>query len=245
MDGVNREAQRGENMEAGRSRFVLFAAALLAAAVFSLGGPALRADTAAPVIVAFGDSLTAGYQLPQSEAFPTQLQEALEARGKEVEVINAGVSGDTAAGGLSRFDWAVPENADAIILELGANDALRGLSPAETKASLEKIIKQAKARGLPVLLAGMEAPRNMGKDYVEEFHAIYPDLAEEYDLIFYPFFLDGVAMEDELTLGDGMHPNGDGVARIVDGIMPKVEELLDQVKAQREAAAPASASPKL
>ncbi|MFD0985973.1 arylesterase [Methyloligella solikamskensis] len=231
-------------MKAASARLVLFAAMLLMAAL-ALPGLAVRADTTPPVIVAFGDSLTAGYQLPQSEAFPSQLQEALEARGQKAEVVNAGVSGDTAAGGLARFDWAVPEGADAIILELGANDALRGLSPAETKASLEKIIKQAKARGLPVLLAGMEAPRNMGKDYVEEFHAIYPDLAEEYDLIFYPFFLDGVAMEDQLTLGDGMHPNGEGVAKIVDGIMPKVEELLAEVKARREASASGSPSPKL
>ncbi|ODA66222.1 Arylesterase precursor [Methyloligella halotolerans] len=232
-------------MKARRGRLIPFAASILAAVTLVFASGPVFAEPSPPVIVALGDSLTAGYQLPQAEAFPAQLQEALEARGQKVEVVNAGVSGDTAAGGLSRFDWAVPENADAIILELGANDALRGLSPAEAKASLAKIIEQAKARDLPVLLAGMEAPRNMGKDYVEEFHAIYPALAEQYDLILYPFFLDGVAMDDTLTLSDGMHPNGDGVAKIVDGIMPKVEELLGEVRAQREASAPASPSPKL
>ncbi|XSG81925.1 MAG: arylesterase [Methyloligella sp. ZOD6] len=229
-------------MKAASLRLVSIAAWLLATVLIPGFAP-LRADTSPPVIVALGDSLTAGYQLPQSEAFPAQLQEALKARGQTVEVINAGVSGDTAAGGLSRFDWAVPEEADAIILELGANDALRGLKPDETRQSLEKIIRQAKARGLPVLLAGMEAPRNMGKDYVEEFHAIYPALAEKHDLIFYPFFLDGVAMDEQLTLSDGMHPNGEGVAKIVEGILPKVEQLLAEVEASREAAAPAS--PKL
>ena len=147
-------------------------------------------------------------------------------------MVNAGVSGDTAAAGLARLDWALPDDASAVIIELGANDALQGLDPAATKATLEKIITEVKARGLPILLAGMEAPRNLGKEYVAAFGAIYPDLAARYDLILYPFFLDGVALDDHLTLNDGMHPNAEGVARIVDGILPKVEELLAQVAAK-------------
>ncbi len=207
---------------------------LVAAATLlgSLGLHAKAAETREPVIVALGDSLTAGLGLPQSKAFPAQLEAALKARGQEVKVVNAGVSGDTAAAGLARLDWALPDDASAVIIELGANDALEGLDPAATKATLEKIITQVKARGLPILLAGMEAPRNLGKEYVAEFGAIYPDLAARYDLILYPFFLDGVALDDNLTLNDGMHPNAQGVARIVQGILPKVEELLRQVDAK-------------
>jgi acyl-CoA thioesterase I len=193
---------------------------------------AIAADTQAPVIIAFGDSLTAGLGLPQEQSFPAQLEAALKARGTEATVINAGVSGDTAAAGLARLDWAMPDDASAVIVELGANDALQGLDPAATKATLEKIITELKARGLPILLAGMEAPRNLGQDYVDQFRALYADLAQRYDLILYPFFLDGVALDDNYTLGDGLHPNAEGVARIVDGILPKVEELLAKAKPQ-------------
>ena len=185
-----------------------------------------RAVAGTPVIVAFGDSLTAGFGLQNSDSFPAQLEKALKARGQEVKVINAGVSGDTAAAGLARLDWALPDDASGVIIELGANDALQGLDPAATKATLEKIITDVKARGLPILLAGMEAPRNLGKDYVEQFRALYADLATRYDLILYPFFLDGVALDDKYLMGDGLHPNAAGVARIVEGILPKVEELL-------------------
>jgi acyl-CoA thioesterase-1 len=184
------------------------------------------------VIVAFGDSLTAGFGLRNSDSFPAQLEKALRARGQEVKVINAGVSGDTTAAGLARLDWALPDEASAVIIELGANDALLGLDPAATKATLEKIVAQVKGRGLPILLAGMEAPRNLGKDYVERFRAMYEDLAERYDLILYPFFLDGVALDDKYLMDDGLHPNVEGVARIVEGILPKVEELLARAKPQ-------------
>jgi acyl-CoA thioesterase I len=200
-----------------------------------LGASGLHANEAAarePVIVAFGDSLTAGLGLAESEAFPAQLEQALRARGQDVKIINAGVSGDTAAAGLARLNWALPDDASAIIIELGANDALQGLDPQATKAVLEKIITEVKARGLPILLAGMEAPPNMGKEYAAAFRALYADLAQRYDLVLYPFFLDGVALDDRLTLEDGMHPNAQGVARIVQGILPKVEELLDRVKAK-------------
>ena len=205
---------------------VVAAGILLAASGLS----ASQGAAATPVIVAFGDSLTAGLGLPEKDSFPAQLERALKARGQEVKVVNAGVSGDTAAAGLARLDWAMPDDASAVIVELGANDALQGLDPAATKVTLEKIITELKARGLPILLAGMEAPRNMGKDYVDQFRALYADLATSYDLILYPFFLDGVALDDKYTLGDGLHPNAEGVARIVDGILPKVEELLAKVK---------------
>lgn len=190
------------------------------------------AAAGAPVIVAFGDSLTAGFGLPESESFPAQLEKALKARGQDVKVINAGVSGDTAAAGLARLDWALPDDASAVIIELGANDALQGLDPAATKATLEKIVTEVKGRRLPILLAGMEAPRNLGKEYVDQFRAIYADLATRYDLILYPFFLDGVALDDKYLLGDGLHPNAQGVARIVEGILPKVEELLARANAK-------------
>jgi acyl-CoA thioesterase I len=142
------------------------------------------------------------------------------------------VSGDTAAAGLARLDWALPGDASGVIIELGANDALQGLDPAATKTTLEKMITEIKARGLPILLAGMEAPRNLGKDYTEQFRALYADLAARYDLILYPFFLDGVALDDKYLMNDGLHPNAEGVARIVEGILPKVEELLAKAKPQ-------------
>jgi len=214
-------------MKRGALATAVVAAGMLLAAS---GPPAGQAAAAAPVIVAFGDSLTAGLGLPEKDSFPAQLERALKARGQEVKVINAGVSGDTASAGLARLDWAMPDDASAVIVELGANDALQGLDPAATKATLEKIITELKARGLPILLAGMEAPPNLGKEYVEQFRALYADLAQRYDLILYPFFLDGVALDDQYTLGDGMHPNAEGVARIVDGILPKVEELLAKAK---------------
>ena len=185
-----------------------------------------RAVAGTPVIVAFGDSLTAGFGLQNSDSFPAQLEKALKARGQDVKIVNAGASGDTVAAGLARLDWALPDDASGVIIELGANDALQGLDPVATKATLEQMITKIKARGLPILLAGMEAPRNLGKDYVEQFRALYADLATRYDLILYPFFLDGVALDDKYLMGDGLHPNAAGVARIVEGILPKVEELL-------------------
>lgn len=213
-------------MKRGVLGLVVIAAGMLLAA--ALHGN--QAAAGAPVIVAFGDSLIAGFGLPQNEAFPAQLENALKARGQEVTVVNAGVSGDTAAAGLARLDWALPDDASAVIIELGANDALQGLDPAATRATLEKMITDIKARGLPILLAGMEAPRNMGEQYVNQFRALYEDLAKRYDLVFYPFFLDGVALDDKYLLGDGLHPNAQGVARIVEGILPKIEELLAKTK---------------
>jgi len=202
----------------------------LAGAITSL----FAATPAAPIrIVVLGDSLSAGYGLPPGDAFPVQLERRLKEKGAHIEIANAGVSGDTTAGGLARLDWAVPDGTDAVILELGANDALRGLDPARARSNLEAIITRLKAKDIDVLLAGMMAPGNMGEQYANTFNAIFPDLAAKHGLIFYPFFLQGVALRHNLNLGDGIHPNGKGVATIVDGIMPKVEELIARVKARR------------
>jgi len=187
-------------------------------------------------IVVLGDSLAAGFQLKASDAFPAQLERALKARGHNVEIINAGVSGDTTAGGLERLKWAVPEATDAVILELGANDALRGLDPARARANLEKIILELKGSGMEVLLAGMLAPRNLGPNYSRAFDAIYPELASKHALLLYPFFLDGIAFEAKLNLGDGIHPNGSGVAEITRRIVPHVEQLIERVRNKRAAA---------
>ncbi len=186
------------------------------------------AATAGTTIVALGDSLTAGYGLPQGQGFAVQLQDALRARGHDVSVIDAGVSGDTARGGLARLDWSVPVDADAVIVELGANDALRGLDPAITRQALSDIVKRLKARGHQVLLAGMRAPPNLGDEYTARFDAIYGDLAAQEKVLLYPFFLEGVAADPALNQADGIHPNADGVARIVEKILPAVEALIAQ-----------------
>lgn len=181
-------------------------------------------------IVALGDSLTAGYGLAGDAAFPAQLQKALKAKGHDVSIVNAGVSGDTSTGGLDRLAWSVPEDTDGVILELGANDALRGVDPRVTTTTLEKIIERLTQRRIPVLLAGMQSPRNMGADYVKAFDAIYPALASKYQLVFYPFFLAGVATDPKLNQGDGMHPNAAGVGVIVQRMLPSVEELIARAR---------------
>lgn len=196
-------------------------------------GTAFAADAAPIRIVALGDSLTAGYMLKPSEAFPAQLAEALKAKGIEVDIANAGVSGDTTAAGLERFDWAIPEGTEAVIVELGANDALRGIDPDETRKNLDAILARLGERKIAVLLAGMAAPKNWGRDYEARFSAIYTDLAEKHGALLYPFFLEGVALDAKLNLQDGLHPTGPGVGVIVDGILPKVEELIDRVRKQR------------
>ena len=183
-------------------------------------------------VVAFGDSLTAGYQLPASAAFPVQLERVLKAKGIAAEVVNAGVSGDTASGGLARLDWSVPEGTDAVIVELGANDMLRGVDPKLTRTALDEIVRRLKARRIEVLLCGMRAQRNLGPDYARAFDAIYPELAAEHDLLLYPFFLEGVVADRKLNQGDGLHPTADGVAKIVAGILPQVEALLARVRAR-------------
>lgn len=182
-------------------------------------------------LLAIGDSLIAGYGLPPGEGFVPRLQAALDARGRSVRVIDAGVSGDTTAGGLARLDWALAENPDAVLLELGANDGLRGLPPQQVRANLNAILDRLAARNIPVLLAGMLAPPNFGAAYGREFVAVFQDLARERpDLIFYPFFLEGVAGDRALNQPDGIHPNEQGVAKVVRGILPAVEQLLDRVR---------------
>jgi acyl-CoA thioesterase-1 len=198
---------------------------------------ALAQGKADPVrIVVLGDSLVAGFQLKASDAFPAQLQRALAAKGHAVEVINAGVSGDTTANGLARLRWAVPERTDAVILELGANDALRGLDPVRAKANLDKIISTLKADGTQVLLAGMIAPRNLGAEYTTAFNGMYAELARKHGIDLYPFFLDGVVLNGGLNLDDGIHPNAQGVTEITRRILPKVEALIGRVRSTRTAA---------
>ena len=214
-------------------RRVSLVALLVAILLCAAAQPKSEAKEQEMVVVALGDSLTAGLGLPQSESFPEKLEATLKAQGRNVTMVNAGVSGDTVSAALDRLDWALPPNTSAVIVELGGNDALQGLPPAEIETSLAKIIERVKAKGLPVLIAGMESPRNMGKDYVDQFHAIYRDLAERYGALLYPFFLDGVALDPGLMQEDGIHPNAKGVDRIVQGILPKVDELLTQVENQR------------
>ena len=192
--------------------------------------PASAADGPIRTIMAFGDSLTSGYGLPPADAFPVKLEAALRARGHAVRVINAGVAGDTTAGGRARLAWMLADKPDAVILELGANDGLRGLDPAETLANLRAIMEQLKAADLPVLLAGMRAPPNLGRDFGAEFDTIFATVALEYDALFYPFFLEGVAARPTLNQNDGIHPNSAGVAIVVERIIPSVEALLSRVQ---------------
>lgn len=191
------------------------------------------AQTGKPVrIVVLGDSLTAGLGLPAQSTFPVKLQSSLKNKGIDAEISNAGVSGDTSSGGRDRLDWSVPDGTDAVILELGANDALRGIDPKLTRDALEDVLKRLKARNIAVLLCGMLAPPNYGADYAARFNAIYPELAKQYGVPLYPFFLDGVAAEATLNQTDGMHPTAQGVDVIVSRILPSVEALLATIKAK-------------
>lgn len=220
----------------GSARIAALSRRVIVLSVLAMWAAALPAAIAAePLrIVAFGDSLTAGPGLPERETFPVKLQAALRAKGHDVEVMNAGVSGDTASGGLARLDWSVPDGTGAVILELGANDALRGGDPAATRKALDGMIRRLKSRGIPVLLAGMQAPRNMGADYIAAFDRIYPELAKEHDVLFYPFFLEGVAAQSQLNQRDGIHPTAEGVAVIVRGILPYVEKLIAAADTNRK-----------
>lgn len=195
----------------------------------------LKAETI--TIAALGDSLTAGYGLAEEDGFTTQLENWLVARGNDVTVLNAGVSGDTTAGGLARVDWTLTSDVDAVIVELGANDFLRGLPPEEARKNLDGILGKVAARNLPVLLAGIPAPANYGASYKEAFDAIYPELAQAYDALYYPNFLIGLGREipeiRKRVQSDGLHPNAEGVQLIVEDIGPLVEELLETVNDQR------------
>jgi acyl-CoA thioesterase I len=213
-------------------RLQCLAALLLTALIWAAPSGVRAADRPVKIVV-LGDSLSAGYGLPVDAAFPAKLAQALKAKGIAVEVANAGVSGDTASGGLGRLAWSVPEGTNAVILELGANDALRGIDPKITKAALDSILTKLGDRHIFVLLAGMQAPRNMGPEYVKAFDALYPALASTHPVVFYPFFLDGVATDPKFNQGDGLHPNAAGVDAIVARILPQAEELIARARRAR------------
>ena len=216
----------------------MFAHMLVLAVVLMIAGagfaPTQAASDPKPIrIVVLGDSLSAGLGLSAPAAFPQRLQKSLRSKGLEVDIVNAGVSGDTSSGGRDRLDWSVPEGTEAVILELGANDALRGTDPAVTRAALSDILTRLKARGIAVLLCGMVAPPNYGSDYSARFNTIYPDLAKSFGVPLYPFFLEGVAADAKLNQADGLHPTAEGVDVIVKNILPTVQAFLGTISGQR------------
>jgi acyl-CoA thioesterase I len=215
-------------VNAARVALLALVVAALSVAAWPVGAQAQAdARTAVPRVLVLGDSLTAGFGLPQDGAFPVRLQAWLKGKGVNATVINAGVSGDTSAGGRARLDWALGANPpEFAIVELGANDALRGLSPDALYKNLDQIVTRLQARGVKVLLAGMYAPRNLGREYDSEFDAVYPRLAKQHGVLLYPFFLDGVEGDPSLIQADGLHPNAKGVDVIVDRIGPYVTKLM-------------------
>ena len=220
------------------TRLVVFATAAIVT-FYAANAPAHAEATQEKqeiVILSFGDSLMAGYQIPIDKAFPAQLEAALREKGYSVRVVNSGVSGDTAAEGLARLDWSLNEKVDGAIVEFGANDALRGIEPKVTEPSLDEILKTLKDKRIELLVAGMEAPRNWGKDYDDAFRAMYPRLAAKYGALLYPFFLKDVATVRSLNLTDGLHPTPEGVAVVVRNILPEVEKLIARIREKREMA---------
>ncbi len=245
--GLGRDCeQRRAGQRLGSLRMLLrllgqmvLAVAAVNMAALCLALPSRAAGPADPIrIVALGDSLMAGYGLAPGEALPDVLQRLLKPQSQDVEIQNAGVSGDTTAGGLARLDWAVPDDTDAVILELGANDMLSGLPVARAQANLDAIIQQLKARKIPVLLIGMRASRSLGDDYANAFDRIFPELAEKHGLIFYPFLLAGVALDAGLNQADGIHPTAEGVRRIAARLLPSVVEFVAQARQQRRTEPP-------
>lgn len=228
-----------EARRVNRRRFCISLVTVACACALAWSQPT-RADNAVRLLL-LGDSLTAGHGLPHQDGFAARLSEALERRGKSVALVEAGVSGDTTAGGRARLSWVLNGAPDggvnAAIVELGANDALRGLSPRQMRANLSAILDELRRREIPTLLAGMHAPPNLGETYSQEYDAVFADLARKYDVVYYPFFLDGVALRPELNQADGIHPNAAGVRVIVDRILPSVEDLLS-----RAARSPSTAS---
>jgi acyl-CoA thioesterase I len=219
-------------------QLAVFVHMLVLSLALTAAGIAFAQTQASPVtrpikMVVLGDSLSAGHGLPASAAFPQRLQKSLNSNGIAVEMINAGVSGDTSSGGRDRLDWSVPEGTEAVILELGANDALRGIDPAITRSALSDILTRLKARGIAVLLCGMVAPPNYGSDYSARFNAIYPDLAKSFAVPLYPFFLEGVAADARLNQADGLHPTAEGVDVIVKNILPAVRASVGPISGQR------------
>jgi len=221
--------------DGGKLRHVVHAAVCSVVLVVAMALAPARAEMPAkPVkIVALGDSLTAGLGLPESEGFVPRLQAALAAKGIAVDVVNAGVSGDTSSDAMARLDWSVPDDTDAVILEVGANDMLRGIKPQFTRTAIDTILQRLRERHIAVLLCGMRAAPNLGADYARSFESIYPELAAKYDVPLYPFFLDGVAADLGRLQRDGLHPNATGVDVMVAGILPKVEQLVAQIRDRR------------
>ena len=194
----------------------------------------MAAPVAAPVVIlALGDSLTAGYGLPPSAAVPAVLETLLREEGYAVRIVNAGLSGDTSGGGLARLEWSLAENPDAALVELGANDGLRGLPPERMEENLAAILERLTGLGLPVLFAGMGAPPNMGADYTQRFDAVFPRLAQRFDVLYYPFFLEGVYMDPALTLPDGLHPNAEGTRKVAENLLPLARQLVEAALAAR------------
>ncbi|PSO26420.1 arylesterase [Bradyrhizobium sp. MOS002] len=224
----------GNSAHAVERRYGLFMhIAVLMFALMTVANPAW-AEAAKPIkLVVLGDSLSAGLGLPAQQAFPTRLQKALQDKGIEVDMTNAGVSGDTSSGGRDRLDWSVSDGTDGVIIELGANDALRGIDPDLTRAALTEIVQRLKVRKIAVMLCGMLAPPNYGADYAARFNSIYPDLAKKFGVPLYPFFLDGVAADAKLNQADGIHPTAPGVDIIVRNILPTVEAFLGTIAEQR------------
>lgn len=221
-------AAAGERGNARAYGFQAWIVNVLTATGLMLGvSIASSAALAQPRLLVLGDSLTAGYGLPAEQAFPMRLQDWLKRNGVDVTVVNAGVSGDTSAGGLARLDWAIGATPpDFALVELGANDGLRGLPPAGMESNLDKIVTRLKARGVKVLLAGMYAPRNFGRDYAAEYDAVFPRVAQRHQVPLYPFFLDGAATDPAFNQPDGLHPNARGVEAIVERIGPHVRRLI-------------------
>ncbi|MBX9758023.1 MAG: arylesterase [Beijerinckiaceae bacterium] len=214
-----------------RSFHVFTCAVALSCLAAALLPGAARAESLRLAVL--GDSLSAGYQLPGSAALPAVLERNLRALGFDVRIDNAGVSGDTASGGLERLDWAIGEGVDGVIVALGANDMLRGLNPAQTEKALEEIIKRLQAKRIKVLLVGMLASPSLGPEYVQRFNTIYPTLAERHGLLLYPFMLEGVIQAPKLNLPDGMHTNRDGVEVIAKAMQPMVERFVDQIRSAK------------
>ena len=213
--------------KAATAQFIVISCALLAA-------PFAQAQDKPVQLVGFGDSLMAGYQLPPTDSYTAQLEAALKAKNVNVTITNAGVSGDTTSGGLARAEWSVPDGTDGVILELGANDALRGMSPVDTEKNLDAMITGFQKRNIPVLLIGILAPPNMGGDFGKRFNEIYPRLAKKHGVPLYPFFLDGVVMDQSLQLEDRMHPNTKGIAVMVEKTLPTVEDFIKAVSTQKK-----------
>lgn len=227
----NSEHRNGNRSQSNTSLYGRSLKILLLVFAFVFYAPLQAADQI--LLVTYGDSLSAGFGLAEEDAFPSQLEKALLARGHNVKVVNASVSGDTTAAGLSRFDWSFPQGAKGVIIELGANDALRGLAPEKTRENLEALIARVKSKGAEPLLTGMLAPRNLGVKYTTAFDRIYPELAKKHEVLLYPFFLFDVVGKRDLNLADGLHPNPKGVKKIVEQIVPKVEELLSRISKQQ------------